>query len=456
MNIKIYKLFIFAILLMGCIIGFSIFYIHQIHLNSNSLKEHQNNTNLMFEKIYELRQSIGDLTRFARTYVITQNKTYKDNYYNILKIRSGDISKPEKYFSIYWDLLEPLRKMRHPNSQTKSFSLEKEMNNLPYNEYEYQMLKESKLYTKKLLDLENKAFKALENGNKNIAVDLLFSKSYHRLKEQAMLPIDKFILSLEKRTTKKIDNFNTTNERLYQKLYILIFLGLSLSIITIWFIFKKIINPITKLTQTIISYKKGEQDIEEFRCYKDEIGFLIKNFFEMKQRIDKDVLKLKYNASHDPLTQIYNRKAFFEISDEIFELSKREKKQLSVLLLDIDYFKKINDTFGHLIGDEVLKFISSNINSLLRKSDIFGRYGGEEFILLLPNTGINNAKKIAQKINQYIHNNPYVDKKHNIALSISIGVAVKKEENLFTELVNKADNALYQAKNSGRNCVKVF
>jgi diguanylate cyclase (GGDEF)-like protein len=410
----------------------------------------------MFEKIYELRRSIDDLTKFARTYVVTKDKIYKENYDNILKIRSGDISKPENYFSVYWDLLKPLREIRHPDLNKSSDSLEKEMGKLPYNEYEYQMLDESKIYIKDILQLENKAFESLENNDQSKAINLLFSKDYHKLKEKVMLPIDKFILSLEKRTTKKIENFNSNNEKLYKKLYILISLGFILSFIIIWLIFKKIINPIKKLTHTIISYKKGEKNIKEFYCYKDEIGFLIKNFFDMKKRIDKDVIKLKYNASHDPLTKIYNRKAFFEIAEEIYELSKRENNELSVLLLDIDHFKKINDTYGHLIGDEVLKFISNNISSLLRKSDLFARYGGEEFIALLPNTKLNDAKKIAQKINNYIYNNPYVDKKHTIKLSISIGIADKKEENNFIEIVNKSDNALYIAKNNGRNCVKVF
>lgn len=456
MNIKIYKLFIIALLLMGSIAGASIFYIYQINLNSDSLKKHQYNTNLMFEKIYELRRSIDNLTRFARTYVITENKVYKENYNSILKIRNGEISKPENYFSIYWDFLKPLRQIRHPDSKKRSFSLEKEMDNLPYSEYEYQMLKESKIYIKEILDIEKKAFESLEKNNKEIAIDLLFSKNYHQLKEKAMLPIDKFILSLEKRTTKKIEDFNSISEKLYKILYQLIFLGLILTFVTIWFIFKKIIYPINRLTQTIISYKKGDNNIKKFNCYKDEIGFLIKNFFDMKEQIDKDLVKLKYNASHDPLTKIYNRKAFFEISEEIYELAKRENSDLSVLILDIDHFKKINDTYGHLTGDEVLKFVSNNISSLLRKSDIFGRYGGEEFILLLPNTTVADAEKIAQKINRYIYNNPYVEKTHNIKLSISIGAAVKKEENNLIEIVKKADNALYKAKNSGRNCVKVF
>jgi len=193
---------------------------------------------------------------------------------------------------------------------------------------------------------------------------------------------------------------------------------------------------VKKLTKVIISYKNKETDIKEFYYHNDEIGFLIKKFFEMKKVIDDNVNRLKHSASHDSLTKIYNRKAFFEISEEIFLLAKREDKPFSILMLDIDYFKRINDNYGHLIGDEILKFVSSNIASFLRKSDVFGRYGGEEFIVALPNTTENDAEKLALKINEFIQNNIYVDKKHNIEITISIGVAEKKRRmNLLKLLI---------------------
>ncbi|WP_151952168.1 GGDEF domain-containing protein, partial [Aliarcobacter butzleri] len=171
---------------------------------------------------------------------------------------------------------------------------------------------------------------------------------------------------------------------------------------------------------------------------------------------DKNIEKLQYNASYDFLTKIFNRKTYFEISEEIFELSKRQNEPFSILLIDIDHFKRINDTYGHLIGDEVLKFVSSNISKLLRKSDILGRYGGEEFIVTLPNTKLDNAKTIAEKINKYIYDNHYVNETYNLQLSVSVGIAQIKKETNLTDLIHKADEALYKAKNYGRNRVVVY
>ena len=203
-------------------------------------------------------------------------------------------------------------------------------------------------------------------------------------------------------------------------------------------------------------FKENKKDSFDFKYYNDEIGFLINNFFEMKQTIDKNIEKLQYNASYDFLTKIFNRKTYFEISEEIFELSKRQNEPFSILLIDIDHFKRINDTYGHLIGDEVLKFVSSNISKLLRKSDILGRYGGEEFIVTLPNTKLDNAKTIAEKINKYIYDNHYVNETYNLQLSVSVGIAQIKKETNLTDLIHKADEALYKAKNYGRNRVVVY
>jgi diguanylate cyclase (GGDEF)-like protein len=410
----------------------------------------------MFEKIYELRQSIDDLTRFAQTYVITKEDKYKQNYFKIIKIRNGEISKPDKYFSIYWDLLSQQREHRHPQQENNFFSLEQEMDELPYTEEEYMLIKESTLYTAKLLDLEKQAFKMIETNNSPKAIDLIFSTHYHEIKEKAMLPIDKFILSLEKRTTEKIKSYNTIAKNIYNNLYILIVLGLFITTLTFYLIFIKIINPIRNLTNSIVLYKKGHKNIEKFHFFKDEIGFLIKNFFDMKNKIDNDMIKLQELASIDSLTGLYNRKAFFEFCDEYFKIAKREKQNFSILLLDIDFFKKINDIYGHLVGDEVLKFVSNNIKSQIRQSDILARYGGEEFIVFLPKTDLEGAKNLAQKTNKFISTHPYVDQEIKLDITISIGIATYNQETKLLDVIKKADNALYKAKESGRNCVKYF
>lgn len=433
MNIKISKLFVFITIIILVIIVSSLFYIKEIRKNAIEIKEYQKNKYLMFEKIYEFKNNVDTLSKLAKEYVYTKDISYKYRYDEVLSKNINSSRTIEKFYTIM------LKKMR----------------NLSHTKDEYDKIKESIKFIKKLLDMEQNSFKQIEINHQK-AIAILFSKDYLETKEKTIALIESFILSLENRTASKLELFYNNVDSLYKKLYFLIFLGLIIFILTFWLIYKKILNPIDGLTKNIILFKENKKDSFDFKYYNDEIGFLINNFFEMKQTIDKNIEKLQYNASYDFLTKIFNRKTYFEISEEIFELSKRQNEPFSILLIDIDHFKRINDTYGHLIGDEVLKFVSSNISKLLRKSDILGRYGGEEFIVTLPNTKLDNAKTIAEKINKYIYDNHYVNETYNLQLSVSVGIAQIKKETNLTDLIHKADEALYKAKNYGRNRVVVY
>lgn len=433
MNIKISKLFVFITIIILVIIVSSLFYIKEIRKNAIEIKEYQKNKYLMFEKIYEFRNNVDILSELAKEYVYTKDSSLKKRYDEVLSKNINSSGTIESFYTIMF----------------------KEMSTFPHTKDEYDKIKESIKLIKRLLDMEENSFMQIEIDHKK-AIAILFSKDYLETKEKAIAPIDSFILSLENRTASKLELFYNNMDSLYKKLYFLIFLGLIIFILTFWLIYKKILNPIDGLTKNIILFKENKKDSFDFKYYNDEIGFLINNFFEMKQTIDKNIEKLQYNASYDFLTKIFNRKTYFEISEEIFELSKRQNEPFSILLIDIDHFKRINDTYGHLIGDEVLKFVSSNISKLLRKSDILGRYGGEEFIVTLPNTKLDNAKTIAEKINKYIYDNHYVNETYNLQLSVSVGIAQIKKETNLTDLIHKADEALYKAKNYGRNRVVVY
>lgn len=172
-----------------------------------------------------------------------------------------------------------------------------------------------------------------------------------------------------------------------------------------------------------------------------------------------DLLELKVNelkqlSVTDFLTNLYNRRYFFETAKKIIELSKREEIEVSLLMIDIDYFKKINDTYGHQIGDVVLVEMTKYINSMTRVSDIFARIGGEEFALLLYNTSLENAKEIAQKICKSIDEKIFSHNEIVIDVTVSIGFSTLGEEiGTLEELYKDADSNLYQAKENGRNRV---
>lgn len=166
---------------------------------------------------------------------------------------------------------------------------------------------------------------------------------------------------------------------------------------------------------------------------------------------NKQLVKL---AREDSLTGILNARSFYEIGRELFKIAKRETKQLSILYLDIDHFKKINDDYGHHNGDKVLKAFTEIIISTLRDSDVFARIGGEEFNILLPDTDLQGAEILAEKIRLQIENSPIFLDKLSIPVTTSIGVsALEEHDRTLDNIQMRADKHLYAAKRMGRNTV---
>lgn len=165
--------------------------------------------------------------------------------------------------------------------------------------------------------------------------------------------------------------------------------------------------------------------------------------------------KLKELASRDSLTGALNRGSFFETAQHLLTLSQRQKSTTSFVLLDLDRFKMINDTYGHFIGDQVLIHFTKTIQSLLRKSDLIGRVGGEEFAILLSNTVNDDAVRLADKIRMAIGNSTLEIDGKTVRYTVSLGVESSDPEDLLIDdLFKRADLKLYSAKDKGRNRVE--
>jgi len=166
--------------------------------------------------------------------------------------------------------------------------------------------------------------------------------------------------------------------------------------------------------------------------------------------------ELQQAAERDVLTGAYNRRAFYTIVDNMFARAKRERAAVSVLSIDLDYFKKINDTYGHNVGDRVLKSFVVTCQKLLRTPDLFARYGGEEFIVVLSDTRAQNAIKIAERIRIRVEQMSPVRPMKAGEITCSIGVASVEEladQDSISRMIEQSDKALYHAKMSGRNKV---
>ncbi len=180
--------------------------------------------------------------------------------------------------------------------------------------------------------------------------------------------------------------------------------------------------------------------------------FFIRDITKQREMIQK----LETMASYDDLTQVYNRRRLMEEAKKAALRVMRHKSFLSVLMIDIDFFKNINDKYGHLAGDEVIKTVIRSCEERLRSTDIIGRYGGEEFIIILPEANLKNSLRIAEHIRKHVEDMEVTYDGAVIKVTISIGVA-SNESNAETinvmKVIDDADLALYNAKNSGRNRV---
>ena len=164
-------------------------------------------------------------------------------------------------------------------------------------------------------------------------------------------------------------------------------------------------------------------------------------------------IKLEELASIDPLTGCVNRRKFEELSNLELKRSSRYNNDFTLLMLDIDHFKSVNDTYGHAIGDEVLKHFSSVCIKLARDVDIVARIGGEEFVVMLPHTDSDSAFIFAERFREQIYNSKLTIDEHIIKYSVSIGISSfdKQDDTDIAMILHRADLALYKAKDNGRN-----
>ena len=168
----------------------------------------------------------------------------------------------------------------------------------------------------------------------------------------------------------------------------------------------------------------------------------------------KDLEKLAFK---DALTDLYNRRYFLDMAHTVLKNNNNKERHFSIIMLDVDYFKNINDTYGHLVGDEVLRIISKRIVNVTEKNTVIARYGGEEFIVMLDNVKEDNTIEIANRIKNNISSTPIkVGCDIYVNVTVSIGIASNKNHNDELEkIIKKSDEALYCAKNSGRNTIIV-
>jgi diguanylate cyclase (GGDEF)-like protein len=175
---------------------------------------------------------------------------------------------------------------------------------------------------------------------------------------------------------------------------------------------------------------------------------------ERTDALSKANLELQVMASTDMLTNVHNRRSLFELGNKQLHIARRYERPLTLIIMDVDHFKNINDTYGHAVGDLVLKHIARTCKTLLRTADIFGRYGGEEFVAVCPETDVHGTAILAERLRALVQNMAIPEVKELSNVTISLGVAtLSPTDTDISQTISRADKALYQAKQQGRNKV---
>jgi len=198
------------------------------------------------------------------------------------------------------------------------------------------------------------------------------------------------------------------------------------------------------------------KDFEELKKHSASVRMISKVVTSALNNIEM-FEKMEELSNIDGLTGLYNRRCFNNMIEQKISEASRTKVQLSMIMLDIDFFKKVNDNYGHKAGDDVIRFISKTIKNSIRKVDFAARYGGEEFVILLYSTTIDAAANIAEKIRNIVNNSSVNADGSPLNITISLGVSSYPMPSMSADdLVKNADTALYYSKEHGRNQVSVF
>ena len=264
----------------------------------------------------------------------------------------------------------------------------------------------------KIIEIENEAYQLISQGRKKEAVNLL--KSWNYIKNHQEL------IKATEELTNIVDEHVQDNITFRKNIILLTFLILFILFLILIYAWYK-------------SVKTWRYNIRK------------------RKEKEEEIIYLNY---HDSLTDLYNRRYFMQAGKKEIERSKRYNEQLSLMMIDIDHFKNVNDTYGHIIGDKVLKSLASLLKESIRNVDTVGRLGGEEFGIILPKSSLDKAKRVAERLRKNIEENIFKFDEAKISITISIGITSyhQKTKNM-DNLIHKADLALYEAKKRGRNCV---
>lgn len=217
-------------------------------------------------------------------------------------------------------------------------------------------------------------------------------------------------------------------------------------------------SMVTQLDQALTALREKEEQLTQLNA---ALQHEIEQKDKAMKALSKSEARFRYMAEHDTLTGVLNRRSFYDLAALELAAAQQQKKPCNLVMLDVDYFKRFNDTYGHLEGDAALRHVTGILQNALRQNDIVGRYGGEEFVLFFPNTPMDAGEAIAGRLRQTIADTPVATTFGPVSITASLGLVhipydtgAQRDISFLEEALSLADQALYEAKNAGRNILK--
>ena len=311
----------------------------------------------------------------------------------------------------------------------------------------------------------------MKNQELNKYIKEIGNDAFKRLNELNIPPYPKYYQDsfkefLKEIKNKEIDTLMKKNSYLIEPI---IDIQDSKAVDSCYHIAKESIKEFSKTSENIkkssIDLSKITKDLEELDntklldSFNDFHKKLIKTLKEADTTIIKlqeEILQLEKESNIDPLTKLYNRRALLRDLETMLDFGKDKKLDLSLIIFDLDDFKKVNDTFGHIAGDKTLIYVAKVLKNSLRSEVKSYRFGGEEFVIVLNRIDLAEAKKIAERILKTISESKLIYKNSTIKITMSGGITEHKENDTIDSIIERADKALYEAKESGKNKVETI
>jgi len=370
--------------------------------------------------------------------------------------------RPENYQNIFWDFVT--NQHEYPVTNGRKVSILELMKELQFSTDELSVLAKAKILSDNLIKQELQAFNAMDGRfraddgqyslvaepDPDLARQIVHGPAYHQAKAKIMAKVNEFFLLVESRTSHEVKAKEALQQQIFILASILSMLLILFSISGYFYFSKGIAIPLRRILGWVKRMQKGEYNFKDTIRRNDEIGSLNHAFVGMAKTVSNNIVELERVSRTDQLTQISNRIALDEVLQKEKYNFERYHTDCSIILLDIDNFKEVNDRYGHITGDKVLIEMAKIIQKSLRQSDIVGRWGGEEFLIICPNTDIENSRIVAESIRKNISEFLFSEVGHRTA---SLGTSSFEQGVAIEATIDRADCALYQAKKHGRNCV---